>query len=56
MENMMGKADNPLRSILNQASQQFLEKELELWYVIIVISLVSFVCICCNTISLIPAS
>jgi hypothetical protein len=33
MENMMGKADNPLRSILNHASRQFLEKELDLWYV-----------------------
>jgi hypothetical protein len=24
MENMMGKADNPLRAILNHASEQFL--------------------------------
>ena len=35
MENMMGKADNPLRSILNYASEQFLG-ELDLWYILTV--------------------
>lgn len=36
MENMMGRAENPLRSILNHASENFLG-ELELWYVLTVI-------------------
>ena len=35
MENMMGKADNPLRSILNHASEKFLG-ELPLFYVLTV--------------------
>ena len=35
MENMMGKADNPLRSILNYASERFLG-ELDLWYILTV--------------------
>ena len=35
MENMMGKADNPLRAILNHASEKFLG-ELELWYILTV--------------------
>ena len=35
MENMMGKADNPLRAILNHASQKFLG-ELNLWYILTV--------------------
>lgn len=35
MENMMGKAQNPLRSILNQASESFLG-ELPLWYILTV--------------------
>lgn len=35
MENMMGKADNPLRSILNHASEQFLG-QLPLWYILTV--------------------
>lgn len=33
----MGKKDNPLRSILNYASEQYLEKELDLWYILTVI-------------------
>lgn len=36
MENMMGRASNPLRSILNQASEDFLT-ELDLWYILTVI-------------------
>jgi nickel-dependent lactate racemase len=36
MENMMGRANNPLRSILNHASEQFLG-ELDLWYILTVI-------------------
>ncbi|CAJ1949265.1 unnamed protein product [Cylindrotheca closterium] len=36
MENMMGRAENPLRSILNHASENFLG-ELELWYILTVI-------------------
>ena len=35
MENMMGKAENPLRSILNHASEKFLG-ELDLWYILTV--------------------
>ncbi|KAL3919268.1 MAG: hypothetical protein SGILL_003838 [Bacillariaceae sp.] len=38
MENMMGRADNPLRAILNQASEQFLQNELELWYILTVVA------------------
>lgn len=37
MENMMGRADNPLRAILNHASENFLEGELDLWYILTVI-------------------
>jgi nickel-dependent lactate racemase len=37
MEKMMGRADNPLRSILNYSSKAFLEKELDLWYILTVI-------------------
>lgn len=36
MENMMGRTLNPLRSILNHASETFL-KELDLWYILTVI-------------------
>jgi nickel-dependent lactate racemase len=36
MENMMGKADNPLRRILNYASEHFLG-ELDLWYILTVV-------------------
>ena len=36
MENMMGKADNPLRSILNYASENFLQDKLDLWYILTV--------------------
>ena len=36
MENMMGRASNPLRSILNYASEHFLQNELDLWYVLTV--------------------
>lgn len=38
MEKMMGKADNPLRSILNKASQDFLESQMDLWYILTVVS------------------
>jgi nickel-dependent lactate racemase len=37
MERMMGKADNPLRSILNYASEKYLENEMDLWYILTVI-------------------
>jgi len=37
MERMMGRASNPLRSILNYASKAFLEKELDLWYILTVV-------------------
>ena len=37
MERMMGRKDNPLRSILNYASEKFLESELDLWYILTVI-------------------
>jgi nickel-dependent lactate racemase len=36
MENMMGRTNNPLRSILNYASEKFLG-QLELWYILTVI-------------------
>lgn len=36
MENMMGRANNPLRSILNYASENFLQEELDLWYILTV--------------------
>jgi nickel-dependent lactate racemase len=36
MENMMGKADNPLRRILNKASEDFLEGKLPLYYILTV--------------------
>lgn len=36
MENMMGRANNPLRSILNHASEKFLQHELDLWYILTV--------------------
>ena len=38
MERMMGRKNNPLRNILNQASQEFLEPELDLWYILTVVS------------------
>merc|ERR1719396_340073 len=37
MDHMMGKADNPLRSILNYASEHFLHGKLPLWYILTVI-------------------
>jgi len=37
MEKMMGRADNPLRSILNYASEKYLQNELDLWYILTVI-------------------
>jgi nickel-dependent lactate racemase len=37
MEKMMGKAENPLRAILHWSSKEFLEKELDLWYILTVI-------------------
>mmetsp|Transcript_6799 Transcript_6799/g.7381 ORF Transcript_6799/g.7381 Transcript_6799/m.7381 type:complete len:548 (+) Transcript_6799:141-1784(+) len=36
MEKMMGRASNPLRSILNYASEHFLQKQLDLWYILTV--------------------
>jgi hypothetical protein len=38
MERMMGRTDNPLRAILNYASENFMEKELDLWYILTVVS------------------
>merc|ERR1719162_929170 len=38
MENMMGRADNPLRRILNYASTHFIEDKLDVWYILTVIS------------------
>lgn len=38
MERMMGRQNNPLRDILNYASREFLEKELDLWYILTVVS------------------
>jgi len=38
MENMMGRKDNPLRAILNYASKEFLEKQLDLWYILTVVA------------------
>lgn len=37
MEKMMGRASNPLRSILNYASETFLQDQLDLWYILTVI-------------------
>ncbi len=36
MERMMGKANNPLRDILNYASEKYLQNRLPLWYVLTV--------------------
>mmetsp|Transcript_4308 Transcript_4308/g.12019 ORF Transcript_4308/g.12019 Transcript_4308/m.12019 type:complete len:521 (-) Transcript_4308:1753-3315(-) len=36
MEKMMGRASNPLRSILNYASENFLQDQLDLWYILTV--------------------
>lgn len=38
MERMMGRKDNPLRAILNHASAEFLEKQLDLWYILTVVA------------------
>ena len=38
MERMMGRKNNPLRDILNYASSKFLEKELDLWYILTVVA------------------
>lgn len=38
MENMMGRAENPLRAILNRASRDFLQSNLDLWYVLTVVA------------------
>ena len=38
MEKMMGRASNPLRAILNKASEDFLETNLDLWYVLTVVA------------------
>jgi nickel-dependent lactate racemase len=37
MENMMGRTDNPLRAILNHASEAFLQGTLDLWYILTVV-------------------
>ena len=34
----MGRKDNPLRDILNYASKEFLEKQLNLWYILTVVA------------------
>ena len=38
MEQMMGKASNPLRAILNRASEEFLEQKFDLWYLLTVVA------------------
>ena len=38
MEQILGQADNPLRDILQQASVEFLEPQLDLWYILTVVS------------------
>jgi len=38
MEKMMGRAENPLRAILNRASEEFLEQKLDVWYILTVVS------------------
>jgi nickel-dependent lactate racemase len=38
MERMMGRKENPLRAILNYASEKYLESELDLWYILTVVS------------------
>jgi len=37
MENMMGQSQNPLRSILNYASEMYLENQIDVWYILTVI-------------------
>ena len=37
MEKMMGRAQNPLRDILNYASQHYLQDQLDLWYFLTVV-------------------
>lgn len=37
MEKMMGRASNPLRSILNYSSEKYLQNELDLWYILTVV-------------------
>lgn len=34
---MMGRASNPLRSILNYASEKFLQEQIDLWYILTVV-------------------
>lgn len=34
MEKLMGRGQNPLRAILNHASKEFLEGQLDLWYIL----------------------
>ena len=36
MEKLMGRGHNPLRSILNYASEHYLQHELDLWYILTV--------------------
>jgi hypothetical protein len=38
MENMMGRAHNPLRDILNHASEMFLQPQLNVWYILTVVA------------------
>ena len=36
MEKLMGRGENPLRSILNYASEKYLQNQLDLWYILTV--------------------
>ena len=38
MEQMMGRASNPLRAILNKASEDFLQDNIDLWYILTVVA------------------
>ena len=38
MEKLMGRGQNPLRSILNYASEKFLQSQLDLWYILTVMA------------------
>jgi nickel-dependent lactate racemase len=38
MEQMMGRANNPLREILNHASETFLQPHLNVWYILTVVA------------------
>lgn len=38
MERVMGRKTNPLREILNEASEKYLQHELDLWYILTVVA------------------